>query len=313
MHCEPSLVGETFGQSLVAYEVCSPIGLRSAGGQVRLNPPMHTVIGVGDEVVMLAEDDVLIQLTPQAALVYESAITAAAAAPSPATDTLLLGWNHRGDEIVRMLDSFAEPGSRLVVASQHKDPTLRLQTVMLNSTLSFLECDLNDRNALEKLDLGSFEHLIVLSDGKYDPQQADARTLVTLLHLRDIKEKLGDVYSIVTEMNDDANRELADVTKADDFIVSSKLISLYLTQLSESGGLGKVFAELFSAEGSEIHLRPAPGYIEPGAPANFATVIEAGRRLGETAIGYRRHDNVHLPPLFGVTLNPAKSSPLTLG
>ena len=63
MHCEPSLVGETFGQSLVAYEVCSPIGLRSAGGQVRLNPPMHTVIGVGDEVVMLAEDDVLIQLT----------------------------------------------------------------------------------------------------------------------------------------------------------------------------------------------------------------------------------------------------------
>ena len=187
-----------------------------------------------------------------------------------------------------------------------------MQSVLLNSTLSFLECDLNDRDSLEKLDIGSFEHLIVLSDGNYEPQQADARTLVTLLHLRDIKERLGDIYAIVTEMNDDANRELAEVTKADDFIVSSKLISLYLTQLSESGGLGDVFAELFSPEGSEIHLKPAADYVEPGASANFATVIEAGRRRGETAIGYRRHDDVNVPPLYGVNLNPSKSSALTL-
>ena len=164
--------------------------------------------------------------------------------------------------------------------------------------------------------LGSFEHLIVLSDGKYDPQQADARTLVTLLHLRDIKEKLGDVYSIVTEMNDDANRELADVTKADDFIVSSKLISLYLTQLSESGGLGEVFAELFEPRGiRKSTSSPRPDISAARArPANFATVIEAAGRRGETAIGYRRHDNVHAATVVrGDVESRPRARPLTLG
>ena len=101
-------------------------------------------------------------------------------------------------------------------------------------TVDFVSCDLNDRAELEKLQVGSFQHVIVLSDDTYEAQHADARTLVTLLHLRDMQQKLGEHYSIVTEMNDDANREVAEVTKADDFVVSTKLISLYLTQLSEN-------------------------------------------------------------------------------
>ena len=127
----------------------------------------------------------------------------------------------------------------------------------------------------------------MLSDDTYDAQHADARTLVTLLHLRDMQEKLGESYSIVTEMNDDANREVAEVTKADDFVVSTKLISLYLTQLSENRQLAEVFAALLSPEGAEIHLKSAANYLQPGTPANFATVIEAAARRGETAIGYR--------------------------
>ena len=96
-------------------------------------------------------------------------------------------------------------------------------------------------------------------------------------------------------MNDDANREVAEVTKADDFVVSTKLISLYLTQLSENRQLAEVFAALFDPAGAEIHLKPAANYVQPGAPANFATVIEAGRRRGETAIGYRLHADVRQP------------------
>ena len=225
----------------------------------------------------------------------------------------MLGWNHRGPKIVRLLDSFAEPGSRLVIASEHPDPTGPLQSILLNMAVDFVSCDLNDRAELEKLQVGSFEHLIVLSDDTYEAQHADARTLVTLLHLRDMQEKLGESYSIVTEMNDDANREVAEVTKADDFVVSTKVISLYLTQLSENRQLAEVFAALFDPEGAEIHLKPAANYLQPGTPANFATVIEAAGRRGETALGYRLHDDVRKPPQYGVTLNPDKSAPLTLG
>ena len=146
----------------------------------------------------------------------------------------------------------------------------------------------------------------MLADDSRDAQHADARTLVTLLHLRDMEDKLGDVYSIVSEMNDDANREVAEVTKADDFVVSAKLISLYLTQLSENRQLSEVFAALFSPDGSGIHLKPAPHYVLAGTSTNFATVIEAARRRGETAIGYRVHADVRSAPHFGSADEPGQ-------
>ncbi|MCZ0982590.1 hypothetical protein O1L60_36875 [Streptomyces diastatochromogenes] len=136
---------------------------------------------------------------------------------------------------------------------------------------------------------------------------------MTLLHLRDIEERLGDPYSIVTEMNDDANREVAQVTKADDFIVSTKVISLLLTQLTENRDLYEVFTDLFDPEGSEIYLKPASHYVVPGAEANFATVVEAARREGETAIGYRLARHGEEAPGYGIFLNPPRAAPLVLG
>jgi hypothetical protein len=144
------------------------------------------------------------------------------------------------------------------------------------------------------------------------PEHADSRTLVTLLHLRDLKERQGAEFAIVSELNDDANRRLAQVTRADDFVISRKLISLYLTQLSQNQHLSKVFAELFDAHGSDLYLIPADEYVLPDTEVTFATVVEAARRRDETAIGYRRQADVFLPPAYGVVLNPDKSSRVTL-
>ena len=48
---------------------------------------------------------------------------------------------------------------------------------------------------------------------------------MTLLHLRDMSEKSGKEFAIVSEMLDLRNRQLAEVTRADDFIVSDHLVS----------------------------------------------------------------------------------------
>ena len=313
LRAEAGLEGRTFGEALDAYAEGSAVGLRQADGQVLLNPPMDTLISAGDHVIVLAEDDVMIKLADRTVLPDEHAITALTPLPPPATNTLILGWNHRGPKIIRLLDRYAEPGSRLVVASERIDPTGDLGPALLNTSIGFVSCDLNDRAELEKLDVGSFEHVIVLADDSRDAQHADARTLVTLLHLRDMEDKLGDVYSIVSEMNDDANREVAEVTKADDFVVSAKLISLYLTQLSENRQLSEVFAALFSPDGSGIHLKPAPHYVLTGRSTTFATVIEAARRRGETAIGYRVYADTRSAPHFGLRMNPDKAAAIHLG
>jgi len=114
--------------------------------------------------------------------------------------------------------------------------------------------------------------------------------------------------SIVSEMLIDDNRILAEVTNADDFIVSEKVISLLLTQISEKKELAKVFNNMFSPEGSEIYLKPVTNYITAGIETDFYTLLEAARRQNETAIGYRliryKHDSARK---YGVTINPTKS------
>jgi hypothetical protein len=179
--------------------------------------------------------------------------------------------------------------------------------------LSVQSADTTDRRVLDALDVPSFDQVIILCySDMLDIQEADARTLITLLHLRDMAEKGGHDFRIVTEMLDVRNRELAEVTQADDFIVSNKLISLMLAQVSESKELSAVFADLFDPDGAEVYLKPAEDYVELGRPVNFYTVVEAARRRGEVAIGYRREALAKsAADAYGVAVNPAKSEKVT--
>jgi ion channel POLLUX/CASTOR len=117
----------------------------------------------------------------------------------------------------------------------------------------------------------------------------------------------GRNVQIVSEMRDDRDRDLAQLTRADDFVVSEQLVSLLMTQISENRHLESVFADLFDSEGAEIYVRPASYYVRHTPALNFATVIEAARRRGEVAIGYRAAEpgDGH-----GVVLNPSKTVPL---
>ena len=112
--------------------------------------------------------------------------------------------------------------------------------------------DMTERATLDALEPASFRHVVLLSDDQLEPQDADAHTLFTLLHLRDIRAQSAAPFSIVSEMRDVRNRELAETSHADDFIVGARLISLMLAQLAENRELLPVFADLFAPEGSEI-------------------------------------------------------------
>ena len=142
--------------------------------------------------------------------------------------------------------------------------------------------------------------------------EADAHTLMTLLHLRDIEDRSGRQIAIVSEMLDSRNRDLAEAARADDFIVSDRLTSLMLAQVSENKELLAVFADLFDASGSELYLKPATDYVMAGTAVNFYTVLEAAQRRGEIAIGYRRvQDANDAAKYYGVVVNPKKSDKIT--
>jgi voltage-gated potassium channel Kch len=314
---ERDLVGKTFGEALSAYETSTLIGLRKKDGGVRLNPPMDTKIEKNDRVVVIARDDSDIKLgRGKAPKIAEDAIKTPRAVESSPERTLILGWNHRGVVIINELDKYVAPGSTVVVVADEPaaEETIAAECgEVSNVAVTFRRGVTTDRRTLDKLAAEAYDHVITLSySDSLEPQAADARTLITLLHLRDIAAKTGQQSSIVSEMLDVRNRQLAEVTRADDFIVSEKLVSLLLSQISESRDLAAVFADLFDPEGSELYLKPASDYVAQGRPVSFGTVVEAARRRGEVAIGYRSSAfSSDAKASYGVRVNPPKADRVT--
>lgn len=310
LRTEPSLTGCSFAEALFAYETATVVGLKHSGGQVVLNPAGDTVIAADDEIILLAQSPSKVRLATERASTVDEAIAAPRRADTAVERTLMLGWNERGPTILTLLDRYLPAGSALAIATRVTLPADVAAAANLRITTT--SCDPTRRPALEALNLPQFQYVIVLAEDQIASAHADSRTLVTLLHLRDLKDQHASTYAIVSELIDDENRQLAQVTKADDFVVGSKLISLLLTQLSKNQHLQDVFAELFDAQGSDMYVEPAGNYLQAGVEANFATVIEAARRRGETAVGYRLHAQAHQPPAYGIVLNPDKTQPLTL-
>jgi voltage-gated potassium channel Kch len=313
----PDMDGKTFGEVLQCFEGNAVIGLHPQGSEPHLNPPMNTRIQPGDRLIVLAADDTPVDCAlPAHDPVEHASLRSDTPAVGRLETLLMLGWNWRGRTILRELERYVTPGSELVIVSP--DPLVQtelddLSEDLLNLQVSFKCADTTHRDSLEALGLGEYEHVILLSySDRYQAQQADARTLITLLHLRDLADRNGYTYSIVSEMLDLRNRDLAEVAQADDFIVSDRLISLLLAQISENRHLNAIFADLFSPAGSEIYLKPACNYIVPGQPVNFYTIVEAARRCGQAAIGYRRQvDAQNAARNYGVVLNPRKSEKVT--
>jgi ion channel POLLUX/CASTOR len=314
---EPRLVGKTFGESLLAYEHCSVMGLRQAAGGVKVNPPMGTVIQAGDKIIAIAEDDDKVVFSGFSHVQIDaSAIRQKTEEVLRPERILILGWNKRGRTIVRELENYVTAGSFLKIVADDPEVASQLNGIsenLRNLTLEFATGDTTDRQLLDGLELTTFQHIIILCYAEQlDAQAADAKTMITLLHLRDIEQKKGEAFSIVSEMIDVRNRALAEVAKADDFIVSDKLTGLLLTQVSENAELLAVFDDLFDAEGSEIYLKPATNYVTPGRAVNLYTVTESARNRSEIVIGYRleRHAN-DASRAYGVRTNPPKSETVT--
>jgi len=310
---EPALIGRTYREALSAYEQSAVMGLLRADGSVLINPPMQTRIGHGDQLVAISEDDdtlLLSSASPPAA--DTSRIVEAQPWVAAPERTLLLGGTDKAEAIVRELENYVAADSQVHVVSPDDvahGPLLALNTQLQRQRLTLQVGDITRRATLDALDIPAFDHVILLSDTRLPMQEADAQTLICLLHLRNIASASGKRMNIVSEMMDLRNRALAQVAQPDDFIVSDKLVSLMLSQLAENRHLHAIFRELFGSEGSEIYLRPASQYLQGEAEVDFYTVVEAAARRGETAIGYRDASCAELPAEgYGVRVNPRKSA-----
>ncbi|RYG10097.1 MAG: hypothetical protein EON96_17255, partial [Caulobacteraceae bacterium] len=247
------LAGTTYGEALMAYEDSALIGLRFADGQTRMNPPMDTVIPEDARAIIIAEDDAAIRMTaPPEDAVDPTQIRKPKAVRRAAERVLILGWNRRGPIIASELSKYVKPGSVLTVAADTPGLLDEIAALPLGSKNLKVETRVIDTSHAASIDalnpLGYDSVMVLGYSDTMEAQSADTRTLITLLHLRKLSEREGQHVSVVSEMIDIRNRELAEVTRADDFVVSNKLVSLMLAQASENEYLSDIFGDLLDED-----------------------------------------------------------------
>ena len=315
---EPKLTGHTFGDCLTLYESSAVIGVRAADGTVTLSPPMQRVFADGDQVIAISADDDTVMLDGEIVPGQAAAIASEPPLELKVERTLVIGWNAMAPLVLRDLDRYVAPGSEVrVLFDPARTGMAPRAAAVENMVIDLVEMDTIDGQLLAaEIGRSAYDQVIILCYRTGDVADSDARTLLTLLQVRQATEVEGSPnhgVRLVTELLDVRDVELARIANPDDFVVSERLTSLMLAQLSENADLRGVFADLFDAQGVELVLVPASRYVTTGEEQSFADVVAAARRRGHVCVGYRRVGDDHGDVTLGggVVLNPPKSKPVT--
>ena len=248
----PALAGRTFGEAVRTMDGAVPIGLTD-GARVLLNPPPEHVIAREDGVICWTEDGREIAFAEDA---FRDAEAPADAAAPREEATVVIGYNAAFETLLRELPEQRNRVTAADVPPEHRDTLLAWADRRDDVSLSFFDGDPDDPETLRRL-LADAQHAVVLSDEADDVDDADVHSILRYIKMADIKHREGLTFSVTVELRSEKNLQLTGSDSATDLIVAPHLVAMFLAQLAEHPELVRVFKELLSNEGSEIHLKPA--------------------------------------------------------
>lgn len=296
----PELAGRPFGEILNLFERSTVVGLEH-NGAVLLNPPMNTILKPKDRVIHLAEDDNTSM--PQSAI---PAVDLSAETYMREEDInghlLVLGYNHYLKNILEELDKYVGRGTTVTVGGTEIPVPLESRQYK-NLTVERKVCNIYGRANLEALVEDSVENILILSDLECGVDEADAKTLLLLIQLRDIAKKWNKTFHLTSEMRSESNQKLAKVANVNDFVVGSSIMNLIIAQISENPKLSLLFEDLLDEDGSELYMKKACRYVKPGVRTDFYTLTEIAKKRNEIVVGYKKATRDGMQ----IKTNPAKS------
>ena len=314
---EPMLTGLTFKEALFKYNDSCIIGIRKENGDIFVNPKMDTRIENGDKIIAISENNDTVKINGVDYKISNDVISEKKKKQTKPESTLIVGWNSSSKIIIRELDNYVSSDSKITIAVNDfvKETDIqkaKLEKNLKNTKLEIIYGNTSDRETLESLEPGKYDHIIILSYSNFlSAEEADAKTLLTLLHLRNIAESINTNFNLVSELLNIRDKQLAEITNVHDFIVSNHLVSLILTQLSENKELIEIFYDILNAEGSEIYLKPVEEYVNINSETDFYRIVEIAAKRNEVAFGYRKTNEVfNANKSYGVVVNPVKNKKL---
>eukprot|EP00658_Telonema_sp_P-2_P001437 TRINITY_DN10537_c0_g1_i2.p1 TRINITY_DN10537_c0_g1~~TRINITY_DN10537_c0_g1_i2.p1 ORF type:complete len:697 (-),score=201.21 TRINITY_DN10537_c0_g1_i2:14-2104(-) len=266
-----------------------------------VNPPGDYVIEDGDQIIVIAEDDDS-YFPGQMHMVETNGPAPNVMDPEPeAVTILLIGFRRDLDDMINEIDKWVAPGS-IVYLFSDTPVDERMQILMaggLNESFDNITLEHFVGNPIFYKDVlkvrpAEKSATIVLTEKAEDKDglTSDSRTLVTSLlvrHLQKLEYGRFDMASkctLVCEILDPRTENLLSMASANDFICANDFVSMALGQIAEEPSIHTLIYDLFSPEGSEMHIKPIYLYTEHGSTLNFWELTALARTRAEICLGY---------------------------
>jgi len=306
----PELTGRTFGEAQWKMKDAVVCGIRKhSTGQPLINPPLDHVLEPGDELLVIAEDDDTFSLSAQHAPERPQGFTGAAPIARKPERLLICGMSPRLGDMLKEFDNYVLPGSEAwLMPGQDVEAFgafIKAEVGHLkNLKLKHVPGDPTMPDALRRIVSPDFAVAMVVADDSRDEEEADARTVITVLLMRELFRSLGSAKPrIISEILDPRTKDLLEQDYGADFVVSSEMTSMLMAQISERRELNAVFADLFQSEGSEVYLKRAACFCVQAQTVTWLSVQKVAQERAEVALGYLKAGQ---PPV----INPPQNEQL---
>ena len=283
-----------------------------------------------DHFYVLQMDDTPIEVTKNTCTISCKEVKKKNFSPHTRPDAIL-GVSTLLIQVLKELETFLrEDTSVYILETQEKlDTYLADEDIqeeiqkITNVRLVWVPLDIDHYNSLYEF-MSAPEHreirsAIILSDNLFvdenlskqeQKEVADSLTISRLLSLRKIQADLMPELFITCEMNYDENKNLAERTGSEDYIVGSNVAASVMTQISQARELHRIFYEILDWSGSEIYLHKAFKYLGFENQKNVSEKIDLPTLAAKLAqqnavfIGYCKYgqNNKYQKP----KLNPPK-------
>lgn len=314
---------KTFGDIAFHFPDGVPLGIRSADGSIFMNPPCDQAMAPTDEVLILADDDSTIEYTDAPVAVPAGHVLPGVRQERRVERELMIGWTFKSAAIIREFADYIIAGSQIHVLLKKPTDKQVAEINELNAELGSVEVGLIQKDCLSIEDLLSvkpfeYDNIIILAgsgsgEEHLDAARVDSENIVALLLLRRIFSQYPTESSntkLITEILDSQNDALVAKAGVQDVIISNRLVSMIMAQISESRDIEKVYDDIFQENGSEIYLKPAKLYFEKlPMPVTFADMMANAQKRSEVCIGVKiKALETNKESNNGITLIPEKNT-----
>jgi len=311
----------SFGELPFHFPGSVPLGIRTAAGNLTLNPDINYQMQDDDEIVILAEDDSTIKFKAQPIVPISRKNFQQQEQVNfvrPQENHLIIGWNNKTPLALREYAFYLTERSQLtLMVSQISDHIKKEFTEIDNSypqiDFQLLEIDLISLSQLQDLNLHRYNSISIMALRGRSPEETDAKTLTLLLGIQQVLKDHTDLNDenvetqLIAEIIDSEDTELVVQAGVKDFLLSNQFVSKILAQVSQEPETMDIYDDLFKAEGSELYLKPVSLYFpsEESGKVSFGDCVLAAQSRNELCMGIRIvSDNTNKEKMFGICLIP---------